>query len=185
MKVNHFLLALLFSIENFITFSFLTKSNCFGLDHAKILNRISDVTYELLSQNETALQYMFMKTTYRFLTKEPLLYPHLRNSMRFSDSTQINIPKPINYANSDSSLFNSDESQSDEHSLRKPIVPPTTSNYNSKTPSSNDSSPIKLHDNSPFKKIIKTKQTDIPIDRLRHPSQNQSMLPPPAIDRTS
>ena len=104
--------------------------------------------------------------------------------MRFSDSTQLNIPKLIKYASSDSSPFNSDESQSDEDSSQKPIIPPTTSNCDFKTPSSNYSSPIKLHDNS-FKKIIKTHQTDKPSDRLRHPSQNQSILPPPPIDRTT
>ena len=105
--------------------------------------------------------------------------------MRFSDLTQFEIPKPIKYANSDSSPFNSDESQSDEESSQKPIISPTTSNYDSKTPSSNDSSPIKLPDNSFFKKIIKTHPTDIPSVRLRHPSQNQSVLPPHPIDRTT
>ena len=34
--------------------------------------------------------------------------------MRFSDSTHHDMPKPINYANSDSSPLNSDESLSDE-----------------------------------------------------------------------
>ena len=34
--------------------------------------------------------------------------------------------------------------------------------------------------------IIKTHQTVIPSDKLRHPSQNQSILPPPPpIDRTT
>ena len=72
--------------------------------------------------------------------------------MRFSDSTQFNIPKSIKYANSDSSPFNSDESQSDEDPSQNPIIPPTTSNYDVKTPSSDDSSPIKLHDHSSFKR---------------------------------
>ena len=36
--------------------------------------------------------------------------------MRFSDTTQIQIPQPTKYANSDSSPFNSDESLSDEDS---------------------------------------------------------------------
>ena len=49
--------------------------------------------------------------------------------MRFSDSTQFNFPKPIKYANSDSSPFISDESQSDKDTPQKPIIPPTTSNY--------------------------------------------------------
>ena len=105
--------------------------------------------------------------------------------MRFSDSTQFDNPEPFKYANSDSSFFVSDEPLSDEYSSQKPIIPPTTFNYDFKTPSSNDSSPIKLHDNSTFKKIIKTHQTDIPSDRLRHPSQNQSLLPRSLIDKTT
>ena len=51
-----------------------------------------------------------------YYSKEPLSYPHLRNFMRFSDSITYNIPKPIQYANSDSSPFNSDESFSDDPS---------------------------------------------------------------------
>ena len=114
--------------------------------------------------------------------------------MRSSDSFHFNIPKSINYANSDSSPFNSDESLSAETSshndsislsLPKPIIPSTTTNYDSTNPSSNDSSPIKLHDNPTFKKIIKTHQTNPRIDRSRHPSQNLSMLPHPPIDRTT
>ena len=81
--------------------------------------------------------------------------------------------------------FDSDDAQSDEDSLQKPIIQPTTSNYDVKIPSSNDSSPIELPDNSSSKTIIKTHQTDIPSDRLRHSSQNQSLLPPPPIDRTT
>ena len=73
---------------------------------------------------------------------------------------------------------------SDEHSPQISITPSITSNYDFTTTSSNDSSPIKPYDNSPFKKIITTPQTDIPIDRSRHPSQNQSNLLPPPIDRT-
>ena len=105
--------------------------------------------------------------------------------MRFSDSTQFDVPKPIKYAISDPSPFNSDESICDEGSSQKPILPPTTCNYDFKTPSSNDNSPIKLHDNPAFKKTIKIHQTDVPIDRLRHPSQNESLLPPPPMDRTT
>ena len=52
-----------------------------------------------------------------FYPKESLLYPHLRNFMRFSDSINLDIPKPIKYANSDSSPFNSDESLSDDTSF--------------------------------------------------------------------
>ena len=103
--------------------------------------------------------------------------------MRSPDSTQFNIPKPNKYANSDSSLFNSDESMPDEDSSPQFTTPSTNSNYDP-TSSSNDHSSIKLYDNSPFKEIITTPQTDIPIDRSRHPSQNQSNSLTPPIDRT-
>ena len=68
----------------------------------KILDRLSDVTYELLSQDGS----FFSNTSHRnhlipYYPKEPLLYPHLRNFMRFSDSTQYYNPKAIKDANSD------------------------------------------------------------------------------------
>ena len=103
--------------------------------------------------------------------------------MCFSDTTQFNIPKPFIYANSDSSPFNSFPTKI--HHKNPLYHPPTTSNYGFKIPSSNDSSSIKLHENSSFKTIIKTHQTDIPSDRLRHPSQNQTISPPPAIGRST
>ena len=110
---------------------------------------------------------------------------HICVSMRFSDSTQFHIPEPIKYANSDSPLFNSDESASDDESSQKPMTPLTTSNYNCPTPSSNNNSPIKLFDNSSFKQIIKTSHPDTSIDRSRHLSQDQSTLHSPPIDRTN
>ena len=105
--------------------------------------------------------------------------------MRFSDSTQFHIPKPIKYANSDSPPFNSDEAASDDESPQKPMTSLNLSNYDCPSPSPNDNSPIKLHDNSPFKKIFITPQTDISIDRSRHLSHDQSKLLPPPIDRTT
>ena len=105
--------------------------------------------------------------------------------MRFSDLTQFNIPKQIEYANTDSFPFYSDDSQSDKDPSQKPIIPPTKSNYDFNTPSSNDSSPIKLHDNSTFKKINKTHQTDTPSDKLPHPSQNHYFLHSLPIYRTT
>ena len=104
--------------------------------------------------------------------------------MQFSYSCQFDIPKPIRYANSDSSPFNSDTSLSDEDSSSKPIKSQITPNHDFTSPSPNDNLPIKPNDNSSFKSLIKTNQSGIPIDRLRHPSQNQSSLPPP-IDRTT
>ena len=105
--------------------------------------------------------------------------------MRFSDSTQFNIPKLIKYANSDSSPFKPDEYRSDEDLSPQFITPSTNSNYDPTSSSSNDHSSINLYDNSPFKEIITFPQTDIPIERSRHPSQSQSNSLPPLIDRTT
>ena len=66
--------------------------------------------------------------------------------MRFSDSINYDIPKPIKYANSNSSPFNSDESLSDDTSLPdvdqtlspNDFSPQTSSNTN---PHSNTNSP--------------------------------------------
>ena len=118
--------------------------------------------------------------------------------MRFSDSTQFQIPQPITYANSDSSPFNSDESLSDEDSSQTSLTPPIistppsitnenasqrnrtpliSSNHNPLTPSTND--------NSVYKNIINTPHTNIPIDRSRHPCHNQTDSLPPSIERTT
>ena len=105
--------------------------------------------------------------------------------MRFSDSTQFHIPKPIKYTNSDSTPFNSDEAASDDESPQRPLTPLTLSHYNCPYPSSNDNSPIKLFYNSLFSQINNTPQTDISIDRSRHLSQDQSNLLPPPIDTTT
>ena len=139
------------------------------------------------SFHKMTLQYTSQKSPNSLPPKrtETLLYPHLRSFMRFSDSTQFHIPKPNKFANSDSSPFKSNESASDDESPQKPMTPVTTSNYGCPTRSSIDNSPIKQYDNSPFEQIIKTPQTDISIDRSRHPSQNQSTSLPPLIDRTT
>ena len=107
--------------------------------------------------------------------------------MRFSDTTQFQIPQPTRYANSDSSLFNSDESLSEEDSQTfvKPSsfstsnqnTPSITSNDNSLTPSTND--------NSLNRHIIKTHHTIISSDTSRHSSNNQTTSLPPIIDRTT
>ena len=51
--------------------------------------------------------------------------------MRFSDTTQFQIPQPTKYANSDSSPFNSDESLSDENS--QTFTTPSTTDKSSQT----------------------------------------------------
>ena len=120
--------------------------------------------------------------------------------MRFSDSTQFQIPQPINYANSGSSPFNSDESLSDEDS-QKFMTPSTTedSSQTFVTPSSfstsNQNTPFitsnhkfltpPTKDNSLYKDIINTAHTNISSDRSRHSSNNQTDSLPPLIDRTT
>ena len=83
--------------------------------------------------------------------------------MRFSDSINFGIPKPIQYANSDSSPFNSDESLSDETSISDNDQPLSPKNISSQTsPNTNPSS---------TPQIPSTNQSR---DRTRHQSQNQS-----------
>ena len=117
--------------------------------------------------------------------------------MRLSDRTQFQIPQPTKYANSDSSPFNSDESLSDEDSqtfmtpsttedssqtfmttfsTSNQNTPSITSNHKSLTPPTND--------NSLYKDIIiHSPHSNIPSDRSRHPSHNQTDSLPPLIDR--
>ena len=129
--------------------------------------------------------------------------------MRFSDTTQFQIPQPIKYANNDSSLFNSDESLSDDYSQTS-MTPSSTENYSqgsttpsttltpyntsNQNPSQNSTSFIPsnhtsltppTNDNTGYKNIINTPHTNIPTDRSRHSSQNQTDSLPPLIDRTT
>ena len=105
--------------------------------------------------------------------------------MRFSESTQFNISKPMKYANSDSSPFKSDESMSQEDLSSQITTAPTNSKYKPTSSSFNDHSSIKLYDKSPFEEIITTPQLDISIDRSRYPSQNQSNSLSLLVDRTT
>ena len=81
--------------------------------------------------------------------------------MPFSDSINYdsNITKPIKYANSDSPLFNSSESLSDD------------------TSSSGDLFQKSSNTNPPFKQILKAPDTNEHSGRTLHPSQNQSTPP--------
>ena len=101
--------------------------------------------------------------------------------MRFSDSTNYNIPKPIKYAKSDSSPFTSDDSRSDDSSSLDNFTLPTPSNNITDFPSKNNSL-TKMKDNSPFREIIKTPQHNPPFDRSRYQSQNQSNLTNPILN---
>ena len=139
----------------------------------KILDRLSDVTYELLAQDGST-SHVHRNHIIPYYPKEPLLYPHLRNFMRFSDSINFDIPKPIQYANSDSSPFNSDESLSDDTSVSDKDQLFSPNNISPQTSSNtNPSSTINL----PFQSIPQTPSTNHSRDRTRHQSQNQSPSP--------
>ena len=97
----------------------------------KILDRLSlDVTYELSSQDGSTF-HIHRNHLVPYYPKEPLLYPHFRGFMRFSDSINTDIPTPINDAKSDSSSFLSDTSSSDDE-------PFSTSHPHNPDPSLND-----------------------------------------------
>ena len=64
--------------------------------------------------------------------------------------------------------------QNSPQASRTPFIP---SNHKSLTPSTTDS--------SLYKNIINTPHSNIPIDRSRHHSQNQTDSLPPLIDRTT
>ena len=181
--------------RNFTHVHFSDKLKPLRIGLYKIIDRLSDVTYELLSQDGSTV-HVHRNHLIPYYPKEPLLYPHLRSFLRFSDTTHFSIPQPIKYANEDSSPFNTDDSLSDEDSYQTFTTPSTTttSNQNSSpkslpyittthkslTPPPNDSS---LNKN--IMNIINTPHTNNPSDRSRHPSQIPTPSLPPLIDRTT
>ena len=194
--------------RNFTHVHFSDKLKPLRIRPYKIIDRLSDVTYELLEQDGTTL-HVHRNHLIPYYPKELLLYPHLRSFMRFSDTTQFKIPQRTKYANSDSSPFNSDESVSDEDSQTF-MTPSTTENCSQTfmtpsttlTPSSTSNQNFSqectsfitsnlrsltppTNDNSSYKNKINTLHTNISSDRSRHPSQNQTDSFPPLIDRTT
>ena len=194
--------------RNFTHVHFSDKLKPLRIGPYKIIDRLSDVTYELLSQDGSTI-HVHRNHMIPYYPKEPLIYPHLRNFMRFSDTTQIQVPKPTKYANSDSSPFNSDESLSDDDSQtsmtpfstddssQKTITPSSTvtpyntpsvpSNQNTLFEPSNHNSltnPI-TNDTTFYKNKINTPHTNFPTDRSRYSSQNQTDSLPPLIDRNT
>ena len=193
--------------RNFTQIHFSDKLKPLRIGPYKIIDRLSEVTYELLSQDGSTIRVHRNHLIPNY-PKEPLLYPHLRSFLRFSDTIQPQVPQPFKYANSDSSPFNSDEFLSDDNSQtfttpsstnysQKSITPSTTltpsdtsnqnisqesapnvtSNHKSLTPPTND--------NTLYKNIVYTPHTNFPTDRSRHSSQNQTDSLPPLIDRTT
>ena len=116
--------------RNFTHVHFSDKLKPLRIGPYKIIVRLSDVTYELLAQDGSTV-HVHRNHLIPYYPKEPLLYPHLRSLMRFSDTTQFQNPQPTKYANSDSSPFNSDESLSDEDS--QAFITPSTTNNSSQT----------------------------------------------------
>ena len=73
-------------------FTFQTNSNPFGLDHIKFLTDYQ--TSHMHYLHKMALYvHVHRNHLIPYYPKEPLLYPHLRNLMRFSDTTQNQIPQ--------------------------------------------------------------------------------------------
>ena len=116
--------------RNFTHVHFSDKLKPLRIGPYKILDRLSDVTYELLAQDGSTI-HVHRNHSIPYYPKEPLSYPHLRSFMRFSDTTQFQIPQPTKYANSDSSPFNSDESLSDKDS--QTFMTPSTTDNSSQT----------------------------------------------------
>ena len=185
--------------RNFTHVHFSDKLKPLRIGPYKIIDRLSDVTNELLAQDGSTI-HVHRNHLIPYYPKEPLLYAHLRSFMRFSDTIQFQIPQPTKHANSDSSPFNSDESLSDDDSqtfttpsttdnssqtfvtpssfrTSNQSTPSTTSNDKSLTPSTND--------NSLYKHINNTPHTNISSDRSRLPSNNQTTSLPPLFDRTT
>ena len=116
--------------RNFTHVHFSDKLKPLRIGPHKIIDRLSDATYEPLSQDGYTV-HVHRNQLIPYYPKKPLLYPRcvkaqLRSFMRFSDSTQFQIPQPIKCATSDSSHFNSDESLSDEDSSQAFMTPSTT-----------------------------------------------------------
>ena len=132
----------------------------------KILDRLSDVTYELLAKDVSTL-HVHRNHLIPYYLNEPLLYPDLRNIMRFSDSIKFEVAKPNKYANSDSSPFNSDESISDDTSFSDSDQTLSPNNFSSQT--SSNTNPLSKID-QPFQPILQPSGTNQSHDRTRHPS---------------
>ena len=161
-------------IRNFTHVLFSDKLKPLRIGPYKIIDRLSDVTNELLAQVGSTLN-VHQNHLIPDYSKEPLLYPHLRRFIRFSDTTQFQIPQPTKHANSDSSPFNSDDSLSDEDSqtFMTPsttedssqtfMTPFSTSNQNTPSITSNHKSLTPAtKDNSLYKDINNTPHTNIP-----------------------
>ena len=71
--------------RNFTHVHFSDKLKPLRIGPYKITDRLSDVTYELLAQDGSTI-HVHRNHLIPYYPKEPLLYPHLRSFMRFSDT---------------------------------------------------------------------------------------------------
>ena len=151
--------------RNFTHVHFSDKLKTLRIGPYKTLDCVLDVTFELLSHDGSTF-HINRNHLIPYNPKEPLLYPHLRNFMRFSDSINTDIPKLVIYANSDSASFLSDTSSSDEDEPSN-----TTQPYNLDT---------FLNDTSSYNTINKTLDTNLSRTRIRQPTDSSSL--PLSID---
>ena len=117
--------------RNFTLVHFSDKLKPLRIGPYKIIDRLSDVTYELLSQDRSTV-HVHRNHLIPYGPKESLLYPHLRSFMRFSDTTQFQVPQATKYANCVSSPFSLDESLSDDNSQTF-MTPSSTEKFSQKT----------------------------------------------------
>ena len=183
MKVNHFLFTFLFSNKFFPTFNFLTNSNRFGLDHTKYLTGYLTLLMNFF--HKMALHYTFIKTTQSLITQNNHFCTHIcviscasqtQPNLTFQNQLNMQTVTPPFLIPMNLYLTKIHHKNLLFHQLHLitilKLLPQMTAQLSiSMTPH--------------FSKIFKTHQTDIPSDRLRHPSQNQFIIPPPPIDRTT
>ena len=100
---------------------FIFQTNPLRFGPYKILARLSEVTYGLLSQDGNTF-HTHRNHFISYYPKERHLYPHIRKFMRFSDAINLDIPKNNIYANGDTSPFIS-EVHHRKMNLLKPLFP--------------------------------------------------------------
>ena len=159
---KHFPLGTFVLKRNFPHVHFSDKLKPLRIGPYKILDRLSEITFEFLSQDGTT-SHIHRNHLIPNYPKERPKYPQLRNIMQFSDSISLDIPKHIKYANSDSSPFISDTSVSEDE------FPNTT------YPSNPDTT---LNDTSSLNTILKTHDTNPSHIRIRHPTDSSSHTDP-------
>ena len=183
--------------RNFTNVHFSDRLKPFRIGPYKLIDRLSDVTYELLAQDGSTVQVQ-RNYLIPYYPKEPLLYPHLRVVL-CACQTQLN-HKFHNLPNMQTvillllTLKRFEDSQtfmtpSTTNNFSQTFVTPSsfsTSNQNTPSTTSNDKSlTSSTNDNSLYRHIINTPHTSIPSDRSRHPANNQTTSLPPLIDTTT